>query len=54
MSAIEEYAERKYQKGYKEGREKIILNLYKSGINPEEIAELTGIKLKTIQRIANE
>lgn len=51
MSAVYDYGERKEQKGREEGREEIILNLYESGMKPEEIAEKTKKDIKEIEEI---
>ena len=57
MNAIQEYGERKEQKGHeegiKQGRNNIIQKLYQSGMNPEEIADRTQMNLKTVNKIIN-
>ena len=57
MSAIDEYGERRYKKGFEEGKNKIIrkiiVNMANSGMKPEEIAENLKMDLKTIKEIIN-
>lgn len=57
MSAIDEYVERRYKKGFEEGKNKIIrkiiVNMANSGMKPEEIAENLKMDLKTIKEIIN-
>ena len=57
MSAIDEYVERRYKKGFEEGKNdiirKIIANMTNSGMKPEEISIKTEIDLKTIKEIIN-
>ena len=65
MSAIDEYGERRYKKGFEKGFEKgfkkgkndiirkIIANMTNSGMKPEEISIKTEIDLKTIKEIIN-
>ena len=61
MSAINEYGELKKQDGIEQGRregmekgiEKIIKNLYESGMNMKEISSKTKIDKKQIEKILN-
>ena len=53
MSAVYDYGERKEQKGIEKGINKIIINLYESGMKPEEIAEKTKQDIKQIEKIIN-
>ena len=49
MNAIEEYAERRSKKKEKE----IISKFYKAGMSAEEIAKITEIDLKEIEKMLN-
>ena len=45
MSLIEEYGQRKEEKGIKKGQEMIIKNMLNNGQLPQNIAEMTKIPL---------
>lgn len=51
MSLIEEYGQRKEEKGIKKGQEMIIKNMLKDGHPPQNIAMMTKIPLSVINNI---
>ena len=61
MSAIYEYGKRKEQKGIekgrkegrKEGKEETIIQLYESGMTPEEISKRLKTDIEKIKKIIN-
>ncbi len=55
MSLIEEYGERKFQRGFEKGleigRKKIIVDLLQSGMSAEEISQMGKVNLEDVLKI---